>query len=425
MNSKSRVGWTRRSVLDRDATFGTMRGMNRFLPLLVFPSLLAASDWTQFRGSDVSGVAASGKPPVTFDAAGSIVWKMPLPGRGLSSPVIVGDRVFITAASGPKQETLHVLCFNATDGKQLWDREFKATGRTMCHSKTCNAAPTPCSDGKRIFALFSSNDLLCLDLDGNLQWFRGLMLDYPNASNSLGLASSPVIADGVLIVQMENDSDSFVAGVDAATGVNQWRIAGPKDANWTSPAIIREQGQPDTVLISSGDGALALDPKSGRERWKLPGPGSTISSCTANRTHLVQPIPGRGVALWELKGGTTPPKMLWESAQVGTDTASPVIIGERLFTVNGAGVLTCAETMTGERPWKLRMDGRFSGSPVAAGNTIYIASEKGVLHAIDTTAAEGAISGKLELGETVLCTPSISGNSLYVRSDATLWRIGK
>ena len=134
------------------------------------------------------------------------------------------------------------------------------------------------------------------------------------------------------------------------------------------------------------------------------------------------------MALWQLKGGTTPPTMLWESAQVGTDMSSPVFVGERVFSLNGVGVLICAETGSGERPWKLRIDekdGKFSGSPVAAGHTIYVASEKGVLYAVDTTAKDGAVTGKLELGEPVLCTPSISGKSIYVRSDGTLWRIGK
>ena len=392
-------------------------------------TLPAVADWSQFRGTDTNGSAPQSKPPVTFDAATSIAWKAALPGRGLSSPIIVGDKVFVTSASGPKQESLHVLCFSAADGKPLWERAFRATGRTMCHPKTCNAAPTPCSDGQRLVALFSSNDLLCLDLDGNLLWLRGLMLDYPNASNSLGLASSPVVAEGVLVVQMENDSESFLAGLDAATGVNQWRLPRAKDANWTSPALVREAGKPDTVVITSGDGALALDPKTGKERWTLSGPGNSTPSCSASSTHLVQPR-GRGIAMWELKGGTTPPVLLWESAQVGADTASPVIIGENVFAVNGAGVLTCAEIKTGERPWKLRMaqsdkDGKFSGSPVAAGSTIYIASESGVLYAVDTTAKEGAVTGRLPLGETVLCTPSLAGNSIYLRSDATLWKIGK
>ncbi|HEX2747235.1 MAG TPA: PQQ-binding-like beta-propeller repeat protein [Verrucomicrobiales bacterium] len=401
--------------------------MFRALTLFLFPAALAASDWTQFRGSDVSGVATNSKPPVTFDA-NSIAWKSALPGRGLSSPVIVGDKVFVSSASGPKQETLHVLCFQAADGKPLWDREFKATGRTMCHPKTCNAAPTPCSDGKRLYVLYSSNDLLCLDLDGNLLWLRALMVDYPNASNSLGLASSPVVADGVLVVQMENDSESFTAGLDAATGANKWRNPGKKDANWTSPALIREEGLPSTVIISSSSGAVALDPQTGKQRWDLPGPGNSMSSCTANRTHLVQPLWGKGVAVWELKGGTTPPVKLWDSPQVGSDTASPVFVGDYVFSLNGAGVLICAGAKTGDRPWKLRMDSKdnkFSGSPVAAGTTIYVASEKGILYALDTTAAEGAISGKLDLKDTILCTPSISGNSLYVRSDTALWRIGK
>lgn len=398
--------------------------MKPLLLLLAFPALLTASDWTQFRGPDANGAAAA-KPPVNLEAPGSIAWKTPLPGRGLSSPLIIGDRVFVTAAGGIKQEQLHVLCFSAADGKPLWSRTFRATGRTMCHEKTCNAAPTPCSDGKFLYALYSSNDLLCLDLDGNLQWLRGPMVDYPNASNSLGLASSPVIAGGVLVVQMENDSDSFVTGIDTATGTNLWKIPGPKDANWTSPAIVREPGQPDTVVISSREGVVALDPKSGRERWKLDGPGSTIPSCTASATYLAQPRPGRGLALWALKGGTTPPEMLWESAQVGADTASPVLIGERVFAVNGAGVLTCAEAKSGERPWKLRLDGKFSGSPVTAGTSIYIASERGVLQVIDTTGEEGRIASKLDLGEEILCTPSLAGSSIYVRSDSTLWRIGK
>lgn len=392
-------------------------------------TLPAAANWTQFRGPQSAGVATDSRPPVTFDGANSIAWKAPLPGRGLSSPIIVGDKVFVTSASGPKQETLHVLCFSAADGKPLWDREFRATGRTMCHPKTCNAAPTPCSDGQRLYALYSSNDVLCLDLDGNLIWLRGLMIDYPNASNSLGLASSPVVAGGALVVQMQNDSDSFIAGLDAVTGVNLWKLSQPKDANWTSPAIVREAGQPDTVVISSGDGAVALDPKSGKERWTLAGPGSSMPSCAASATHLAQPR-NRGLAMWELKGGTTPPVMLWESAQVGADTPSPVIIGEHVFAVNGAGVMTCADIKTGERAWKLRMaendkDGKFSGSPVAAGTAIYITSESGMLHAVDTSSKEGAVTGRLPLGETVLCTPSIAGNSLYVRSDATLWKIGK
>lgn len=393
--------------------------------LLTFAALtlpLSAADWLQFRGTAVNGIATEGNPPVAFDAS-SIAWKTALPGRGLSSPVIVGDRIFLTAASGPKQETLHLICLRAADGRQLWERTFQATGRTMCHEKTCNAAPTPCSDGKHFFALFSSNDLICTDLDGNLKWLRGLTVDYPNASNSLGLSSSLLVADGVLIAQVENDSDSFTAGLEVTTGENKWKIPGKKMANWTSPALITDPGAPATVVLVDSDATRGVDPQTGRTRWTLESGGS-IASATVHGAHMATPR-GRGVALWSLKGGTTPPEMVWESPQVSADTASPLILGDRVYAIGGAGALICADLKTGERPWKLRLDGKFSGSPVAAGTTIYAVSEQGILQSIDTTAPEGNITGKLELEETILCTPSLAGNSIYVRSDGHVWRVGK
>ena len=151
-----------------------------------------ASDWPQFRGTQGSAVAVDANLPASLDAQRNIAWKVNLPGQGHSSPVIVGDRVFVTCASGPKGKRLHALCFDAITGKQRWERQFWATGRTMCHEKMSNATPTPASDGQRIFAFYSSNDLICLDLEGNLQWFRGLNHDYQNASNSLGMSSSPI-----------------------------------------------------------------------------------------------------------------------------------------------------------------------------------------------------------------------------------------
>src|SRR5690606_16848625 len=147
-----------------------------------------------------------------------IEWSQELPGRGLSSPIIVGDQVIVTASSGYRQTRLHVLSFAAADGSLQWEREFWATGRTASHPKTCVAAPTPASDGERIFAFYSSNDLACLDLDGNLLWYRGLTYDFPNASNSLGMSSSLVVADGTVVAMVENDSDSFTTGVDPQTG---------------------------------------------------------------------------------------------------------------------------------------------------------------------------------------------------------------
>jgi len=401
-----------------------------FRILLPTVSLLAAAaplshaDWLQFRGANAAS-RGIGQPPATLSPS-DIAWKTDLPGRGLSSPVIVGNNVFLTAASGPGQETLHVLCFDNTTGQKRWERRFQATGRTMCHEKTCVAAPTPASDGTRLFALFSSNDCFALDFEGNLLWLRGFTLDYPNASNSLGLASSPLVASGVLITQIENDGDSFTAGLDPATGTNLWKLPRPKTANWTSPTSWQDPATGRTlVLITSNDGVLAIDPLTGKEQWTLPKPGTVITSSGIGEKHLAVPRPGKGLAVWTLSGGTTPPALAWESPQINAETASPVIQGEHVFALNGAGVLSCAALADGERPWKTRLEGPFSASPVMAGTTLYAISERGLLQAVDTTTAEGTISGKLDLAATILSTPSLSGNSLYLRSDNTLWRIGK
>ena len=392
--------------------------------LLLAIAPVAHAEWLQFRGPNASSRGA-GQPPAALSAT-DIAWKTALPGRGLSSPVIAGNNIFLTAASGPDQETLHVLCFDNTSGGKRWERRFQATGRTMCHEKTNVAAPTPASDGKRIFALFSSNDCFALDFDGNLLWLRGLTLDYPNASNSLGLASSPIMAGGVLITQIENDGDSFTAGLDPATGTNLWKISRPKVANWTSPTSWQDPTDGRTlVLVTSDEGVIALDPKTGKEQWTLPKPGTTIASSAIGEKHLAVPRPGKGLAVWSLPGGTTPPALLWESAQVNTGTASPLIHGGQVFAINGAGVLTCADLATGDRPWKVRLEGPFSASPVLASTTLYAVSERGLLQSIDTTSAEGTITGKLDLGVPILGTPSLSGNSLYLRSDGHLWKIGK
>ena len=176
--------------------------MKKILLTFTFATLangLVAGDWTGFRGPLGNGVSDEVGLPIALDAKKHIAWRIDLPGRGLSSPLVVGDRVFVTASGGTRQDRLQILCLNAADGSVIWQRQFWAMGSTMCHDKTSIAAPTPVTDGRRLFAIFSSNDLFCLDLDGNLEWLRGLTFDYPNARNSLGMASSLVLAGGVLL----------------------------------------------------------------------------------------------------------------------------------------------------------------------------------------------------------------------------------
>ena len=392
----------------------------RTLSFLLLGLTFAHADWPQFRGPQSSGVATGPAFPNQVTEA-DIRWKTPLPGRGLSSPVVMGERVFISAASGPKQERLHVFCFSTKDGQKLWERQFEATGRTMCNEKTCVAAPTPCSDGERLYVLYSSNDLLCLDFAGNLVWLRGLTQDYPNASNSLGMASSPIVADHTLVAMLENDSDSFTVGLDLKSGINLWKLSRPKIANWTSPVAFTINGKTNVALLSN-TGVTGVDPATGSQLWTLPG-GTTTPSCAVAGNVLY--VPTNGTTAYDLTKAGTPPEELWQSTQLANATASPTVSGEFIFTINGAGVLAKANAKDGSSIWKLRLNGRFSGSPVLSGTTICAASEEGNLKLVDTNAPEGALTTDLPLGGSFLCTPAISDGALYVRNDQFLFKIGR
>src|SRR5262245_4402795 len=185
----------------RQAVLRTAAKLGMFL---ILATVAHAGDWTQFRGNGAAGVSDETGLPSTWSETENIRWKAELPGRGLSNPVIAGGRVYVTACSGQEQARLHVLCFDVRTGKKLWERQFWATGNTGCHPKTNMAAPTPVTDGERVYALFATADLACLDKNGDLLWYRSLVSDYPTLSNQVGMAASPVLCKDVLIVPMEN-----------------------------------------------------------------------------------------------------------------------------------------------------------------------------------------------------------------------------
>ena len=381
---------------------------------------LMGADWLQFRGSQISGVAEPTKAKSPYADDDLILWKNELPGRGLSGPIIIGDRVVLTASSGFRQDRLHVICFDRKSGDTVWHRQFWATGRTMCHPKMCNATPTPASDGKHIYAFYSSNDLVCLDLDGNLKWFRGLTHDFPNASNSLGMASSPMVIGDALIVQTENDADSFANGIDTRTGKSLWKKVRPKRANWTSPTMIKEKGGRTLALLQSSRGLDAIVPKTGERVWGYDKGASTIPSSVVVGDAVL--VPSHGLTALRHTPGEEPAE-LWNENRLTPGTASPLSFGDRVFVVNSASVLQSADLLTGSIHWRLRLKGPFSSTPVAAGKSLYFVNETGVLQIVDTTAEKGEITAEHELGETVLGTPAIADHDMFVRSDKHLWKI--
>ncbi len=384
--------------------------------------LFGGADWLQFRGNHGNGVAVRDEGPLALNVKKNVAWKVALEGRGLSGPIVIGDRVVITSSSGFRQDKLHVLCFDVKTGDKLWERKFWATGRTMCHPKMCVATPTPASDGKRIFAFYSSNDLACLDLEGNLLWFRGLTHDFPNASNSLGMASSPVVAGDTLIVQVENDAESFATGIDTSNGLPRWHLKKTKRVNWTSPVVLKGKTRKDDLaILQAGDGVVAVRPKSGEIVWSYDeGASSTPSATVAGDTIYV---PSKGLTALKPIDGKSTPEVLWQENRLGPSTPSPIVDGGRVYSVNRTGVMNCADVKNGELLWRLRLEGPFTSSPIGAAGYVYLFNESGLAQVVKTGDKQGEIVAKATLGETILCTPAIANGALYVRSDGHLWKI--
>lgn len=393
------------------------------LAIIVF--LLAATplhaEWTGFRG-DGTGVAAGKAPPAEWNAEKNIAWKADLPGNGVSSPIVVQGRVIVTCASGAKNDKLHVLCFDGASGKKLWERQFWATGRTLCFAPSSIAANSPAAEGDLIYAFFSSNDLVCLDVNGQLRWFRGLAVDYPQAGNDVGMASSVAATNGTVIVQSQSQGDSFVLGIDGQNGATRWRLDREKSANWASPVVLKgKQPEENLVLLSGSKGLSAHEPLTGFERWLNPKECDSISSVVPANGVIY--VPGGGLRAVKYSENSVP-EVLWSNAKINPGAASPIAHDGKVYAINRSGVLNCADAKTGEKVWDLRLKGEFWASPVVSGNLMFVTGKEGLVQVVDLSKpVKGEVVAENKMEAELYATPAIDNGALFIRSNKTLWKI--
>ncbi len=387
-------------------------------------STVTADDWTQFRG--VGGVSvAEGTVPTEYGEDQNIAWKVPLPGQGASGPIVLGDRVYLTCSGGDNQDQLSTVCIDANSGQQLWEQKFWATGRCFCHPLTSNAAPTPATDGKHIFAFYSSNDLACLDLEGNLVWYRGLAVDFPKAGNDVGMASSPIVADGIVVVQVECPGDSFAMGLDAENGTTVWKVDRSRDGVWTTPLALTAKDAPTMVLLQSKAGFDVLDIKTGKVVFAEQGQCSSISSSAIVDGLLYVPIDGTTAYAMSAEGKFD---KVWNSSQLRPSSVSSVVYDGNVFALNGTGVLTAFSAADGQPGQKLRVcEPRATwATPVVAGGHMYFFTQNGKSYVVKL-GEKPEVVHEYNFGddEVFLGSPAVANNALYVRSNQFLWKIAE
>lgn len=390
--------------------------------------LFAGADWTHFRGNDTNSVSPEKNLPVTFGPGKNVAWKVPLPGRGPSGPIAVAGRVVVTTASGPREDRLHVLCFDARTGELRWERQLWATGSVVYNPFGGVAAPTPASDGRLVFAFYSSNDLACFDLDGNLKWYRGLGHDWPAVRNDVGMASSPLVLGRTVIVQLDTPEDSFVAGIDTQSGQTRWRLDREKGAIWASPTVWRgKTREDDLALLQSRSRLSAHHPQTGKLIWEYEAQCHSISSATTCGDCIY--LPAWGLHALRYDPATRGVKLLWYNKdRLSSSDQSPVVHGGRTYTIGSKSILDCGDAASGERLWQLRLKGPIWASPVlAAGDRdhagrLYCVNHDGLVQVVEL-GEKGKVIGTGQLDSTTVATPAVADGAIYFRTEGHLWKV--
>lgn len=421
-----------------------------------------ALEWPQFRGPHATGIGDGQNPPLTWDVKSgeNVKWKTPVPGLGHSCPVISGGRVFLTTAiSGEPdpeirignygdvasvddttEHTWHVLCLDSDTGDILWNREVhKGVPKIKRHLKGSQANCTPATDGKHVVACFGSEGLYCFDFEGKLLWSRDLSaIDSSFALDEeyeWGFASSPVIHDGLVIVQFDLSRDSFLAAYSLADGNKVWETPRDEIPSWSSPAIW-QNSQRTELVTNASQFARSYDPATGKELWRLakkseatiPAPvpwGDWLVICSGNRP--IQPIyairPGAEGDISLAEKETTNEFIAWSQLRGGPYMPTPVIYNGYLHICSNTGVLTCIELETGRQVYRERMGGgSYTSSPVAADGRLYFAAENGEVRVVKA-GPDFELLAENELGDICMTVPALSGGKLFIRTQHYLFAL--
>ncbi len=420
--------------------------------------------WPSFRGPDGSGVADGQHPPLTWDvkSGANVQWQTPIPGLGHSCPIVWGDRVFLTTAvSGdpnPKVRTgnygdvdsvndttkhsFQVLCLDRATGKVLWTRTaIEKVPKIKRHLKGSQANCTPATDGKHVVACFGPEGLYCYDFEGKLLWQRDLSsLDSSFAMEQQyewGFGSSPVIHEGLVILQCDLSRDSFIAAYSLEDGSRAWSTPRDEIPSWSSPVIWRNSRRVELVTNAS-QYARGYDPATGKELWRL-----------AKKSEVTIPMPVVGHDLVYITSGNRPiqpifalrpgatgdvslaPKqdrsesIAWSRQRGGPYMTTPILYGDYLYVCSNAGILTCYQAATGKEVYKERLGGEsYTASPLAADGRLYFTSEQGEVRVVKA-GPEFELLAVNDLGDVCMATPAISGGTLFVRTQHTLLALGR
>lgn len=415
------------------------------------------ANWPGFRGAFARGVA-EGLPTATeWDVAQGInvEWKVAIPGLAYSSPIIWGDRIFLTTAvklSGASQvkvglygspiptpdEGVHkfqVWCLDRITGQVIWVQTAIERKPVMLrHPKGSHAAPTPVTDGNHVVACFASEGLYCYDMDGQLLWQKDLgVLDsgwYVSKDMQFGFSASPIIHEDKVIMQIDVQEGSSLWALDLADGSDVWRIERTDVPTWSTPTIDIEDGR-EQIILNGYRHIGGYELETGDELWSFEGGGDVPVPTPIVHDGVIIITNGHGgqnpiygidaEAMGVIEDPYAPDDeefMFWSQRQRGTYMQTPIVYGDLLYACTDAGIVTCIDPQTGEHLNRKRMgsgQSGFTASPVAADGKLYFTSEEGVIHVV-AAGQEMETLAQCDMGEVCMATPAIADGTLYIRT---------
>jgi outer membrane protein assembly factor BamB len=388
-----------------------------------------AENWPGWRGPLRTGVTTDTGVPTTWSSTENVLWRTPVPGTGISNPVVWQDRVFITAAEGRDQSELHVLCLDRDSGRIRWHQRLWGTAPTVFYyPKSGLASPSPLTDGERLWVFFGTGDVFCFDLDGGLLWQRSLADEYGPFENRFAAASSPLLFQDTVILQCDHYGASYVLAMDGKTGANRWKSDRPEAwLSWSSPQLT-PVGDRSELVLSGSEKLDGYNPVTGRRLWTVRGLVRECVPTPVLGAGLVFVVSGPNGAHLAVKpggsGDVTETHVVWRNDRGTSFVPSPIVVGERYYLVDDKGIASCLSTSDGELLWRKRLTGKFTASPVAADGKLFFTNESGSTVVIDAAADEYRELARNEIGEDVYSSPAISQKRMFLRTTKHVVCIG-
>ena len=425
----------------------------------VFSEKAAAGNWPQWRGPDGSGISNEKNLPSEWSPTKNIKWKTPIDGRAHSSPIVWGNKVFLTTAvegevvpgakavkhvidggkeflhpdsvGADRKQTFKVVCLDRESGKILWQSTaWEGTPYDNRHRKSSYAASTPATDGKLVYAFFGTEGIYAYDFKGNLAWKAQLG---KLGTVGMGTGTSPILFDNLVIVQAdeENGEASFIVALDKKTGKEVWKKDRKVQVSWSTPLLAHTAKRAE-LLTSGTESVIAYDPATGAELWRHKGlESNAIPSPVANSemAFLVAGFPAKvamAIRLGQNGDLTGTPNVPWTYAKGTAYVPSPILYGDYLYLTTDRGILTCIDAKTGEVKYeggRIPIPATFTASPVAFEGKLLMTSEDGDTFIVKA-GPKHEILGTNSVGEPVYASPAIADGRIFIRGEKNLYCIG-